>query len=245
MPRTLLAFLLLLFLASTAVAGDWRVIPIRMFLGPQIKNDSVRLINNGSEPLNLQAKATVWSQDAQGEDVYEETGDIIFFPRVLTVPPGEERLLRAGYKFPAINSEKTYRLFIEEIPSTAPGQASAVLVAVRFGLPIFIAPPSPLKSAEIDSIGISKGVFTAEISNAGNSHLLPSKILVSGKNDGGETVFTVPLKAWYILTGNKRSFSKKLTVQECRSASSLQFDFFSDSLHLTEQIPLAKSDCQP
>ena len=245
MIRSLFALLFLLCLTTTSIAGDWRVIPIRMFLGPQIKNDSVRLINSDSEPLNLQMQATVWSQNEQGEDVYEETGDIIFFPRVLTIPPGEERLLRVGYKFPAVSAEKTYRLFIEEIPNAAPGQASAVMVAVRFGLPIFIAPPSTVNSAKIEKISLSKGTFTGLVSNTGNSHLLPNKVSVSGKNTAGETVFSQDLRSWYLLNGTQRNFTGTIPPADCQGAASLHFEFLSGDLQLKEEIPLLKSDCQP
>ena len=245
MTRPLLALLILLCLTTSATAGDWRVIPIRLFLGPQIKNDSVRLINSATESLNLQMKATLWTQNDQGEDVYEETGDIIFFPRVLSIPPGEERLLRVGYKFPATTTEKTYRLFIEEIPNAAPGQASAVMVAVRFGLPIFVAPPNPLQSAAIESIMLDQGVVSAQVNNTGNIHILPSKVAISGKNATGATVFTHDLRAWYVLTGNQRSFSTTLPPNECASASSLFFEFVCGPLKLTKEMPLSKSDCQP
>ncbi len=245
MIRPLLALLFLFYFTSTTLAGDWRVIPIRLFLGPQIKNDSVRLINNASEPLNLQMNATVWSQNEQGEDVYENTSDIIFFPRVLSIPPGEERLLRVGYKFPAVAAEKTYRLFIEEIPNASPEQVSQVMVAVRFGLPIFVAPPNTKKSATIEAVNLANGEVTARVKNNGNIHLLPSKVAISGKNAAGETVFSQDMRAWYILTSNQRSFNATISPEECNNASSLHFEFVSGSLQLTDEKPLSKSDCQP
>ena len=245
MIRPLVALIFLCCFTSTALAGDWRVIPIRLFLGPQIKNDSVRLINNASEPLNLQLNATVWSQNEQGEDIYEETSDIIFFPRVLSIPPGEERLLRVGYKFPAVAAEKTYRLFIEEIPNSTPEQVSQVMVAVRFGLPIFVAPPKTEKAATIDAVTLAQGEVTARVVNNGNTHVLPNKVAVSGKNASGETLFSHDMRAWYILTGNQRSFTATIPPDECNKASSLYFEFISGSLQLTDEKPLSKSDCQP
>ncbi len=113
--RALFPFPLLL-LPVAARAGDWRVSPIRLDLGRDAKSGAVTVANDSDDRLQVQMKAYEWTQDAEGKDRYEETGEILFFPRMMILERKEEKILRAGIRVPAVAKEKTYRLFIEEIP---------------------------------------------------------------------------------------------------------------------------------
>src|SRR3972149_10232388 len=99
-----------------AFSGEFRVTPIRLDFDRGTKSGVVTIVNEGGDKLNVQMKAFEWTQNADGKDQYSETNDIIFFPRIMTLEKGEEKILRAGIKIPATTKEKTYRLFIEEIP---------------------------------------------------------------------------------------------------------------------------------
>jgi len=103
-------------LPAIAWAGEWRVTPIRLDLGKDAKNSAVTVFNRVGERLQVQMDAMEWTQDAEGKDRYKETRDILFFPRIMIFDRKGEKILRAGIKIPAIEKEKTYRLFIEEIP---------------------------------------------------------------------------------------------------------------------------------
>jgi len=234
---------MLLYTTSTCMAGDWRVIPIKMFLGPQAKSGSVRLINNAKTPLNLQVTAKTWSQDSKGKDLYVETEDIVFFPRVMTVPPGKEQVLRAGIKIPATSTEKTYRLFIEEIPEATRTGSASVTVAIRFGLPIFVAPLEDKIATDITLAELSNGIFSGEAINNGNVHFLPSRVTLSGKDSNGKEVFNDLLKPWYILAGMARSYSYEFKPEQCRNLATLRFEI-SDSTHqLFRDIPVSGDQC--
>src|SRR5512141_3469104 len=108
-------FLLVLLFPWISRAGDWRVTPIRLDLGRDAKSGAVTVFNESEERLQLQMKAFEWTQDGEGKDRNEETGDILFFPRIMIFDKQGEKILRAGIKAPALAREKTYRLFVEEI----------------------------------------------------------------------------------------------------------------------------------
>lgn len=236
---------LLLLVPLQALAGDWRVVPIRLFLNQKSRSDSVRLINSGTTPLTLQVNAATWSQSAQGEDQYQPTDELIFFPRLLTIPPGEERILRAGFKLPPAERERTYRLFIQEIPEPQPAGNSSVQIAVRFGLPVFIAPQQPKHAARIDDFSLTAGTVALLISNQGNRHVLPGSVVLTGLSADGNALYSHSLKPWYILSGNSRSYSQPLSADECRKTASLRLEFTAEDLHLVRDLQPGPGACTP
>src|SRR4030042_401109 len=114
----------------------------------------------------------VWLPVEICTDQYVETHDIIFFPRMMTLEKKEEKILRAGIKIPATTKEKTYRLFIEEIPGPRKAEGVNVAIAIRFGVPIFVKPFKDDAKGVIEKIELSKGVLNVHVKNAGNVHLI-------------------------------------------------------------------------
>lgn len=234
-----------LLLPASSKAGDWRVIPIRLDLDHKVKSGVVRLINNAETKLTLQLSAAEWTQDAEGADQYAETAEIIFFPKILTIPPGEERILRAGIKIPAVKEEKTYRIFIEEIPEPRAQGSSAVTVAIRFGLPIFVAPLQPQPQGEIRAARLVDGTFLAQVFNSGNVHLQATELLVLGIDAGGKEIFRYPLKPWYLLAGASRTYSLPIPPEECARADKLSFELSSARVKVVETLAVDGAGCAP
>src|SRR4030042_1339973 len=116
------ALFCLFLIASIAFSGEFRVTPIRLDFDRGTKSGVITIVNEAAEKLNVQMKAFEWTQNPDGKDQYTETNDIIFFPRIMSLEKSEEKILRAGIKIPATTREKTYRLFIEEIPEPKKGE---------------------------------------------------------------------------------------------------------------------------
>ena len=139
-PQFLLGRLACLALAAAsfaAYAGEFGVSPIRLDLDKSVSTGVIAVSNDGDTPLNFQARAMLWTQDAAGQDRYEDTQALVYFPRQFQIPPHEKRVVRIGYRSPALKLEQAYRLFIEEIPDAKPrSNQTAVNVAARFGVPV-------------------------------------------------------------------------------------------------------------
>jgi fimbrial chaperone protein len=213
-PRWLLNaiifLLVIVLLPSVGDAGQFRVAPIRLDFDHKARSGVINVINEGQDPLQVQMKAYEWTQDAAGKDKYVETQDIIFLPRIMRIEQDETRLVRAGIRVPATTKEKTYRLFIEEIPdATQKAPGAQIKVAIRFGVPVFAKPLQETLAAEIDEIKLAGGTVSVAVKNAGNTHVFTRSITIRALGGDGAETFSQELSGWYQLAGVSRSYSRQ------------------------------------
>jgi fimbrial chaperone protein len=231
--------------ASIAISGEFRVTPIRLDFDRGMRSGVITIVNEGGDKLNVQMRAFEWSQDADGKDQYTETNDIIFFPRIMSLDKKEEKILRAGIKMPATTKEKTYRLFIEEIPEPKKGEGVNVAIAIRFGVPIFVKPLKEELKGEIEKVDLSKGVLNALIRNKGNTHFIIQSIDIKGKNMKGEEIFSKELSGWYLLSGVSRPYATPLPEETCRALSRLDIEAKTDRFKLNGKLDVNQAMCIP
>ena len=93
----------------------------------------------------MQVDAVSWHQDYEGEDQYEPTTEILAFPPIFTIQPGQSQLVRIGLMAPQpAELEKAYRLYFTELPPpVSEAQSTALRMRLRVGIPVFSAPLSP------------------------------------------------------------------------------------------------------
>jgi fimbrial chaperone protein len=241
-------FLLIFVLPSKGYPGQWRVAPVRIHLDRQARSSVVTVVNEGEDTIHLQGKAMEWSQDPEGKDVFQETGDLIFFPRILMLKKGEQKIIRTGIRVPATSREKTYRLFIEEIPQPKKDTSGAtqLTVAIRFGIPVFVKPLKEEPAAELTSLKLTKGNLSAVVGNTGNVHFRITEIAVKGKNGKGEETFSEKLNGWYLLAGAARFYSTPIPAGKCASTEQLDITVSTDTkITLNRQLNVDKTQCLP
>jgi fimbrial chaperone protein len=235
--------LVIVCIPSYSFAGEWRVKPIRIDLDKNAKSGIVTIINEGTEKLNVQMKAMEWTQDAEGKDVYIDTEDLIFFPKLMTIDKQEERILRAGIKIPAVAKEKTYRLFVEEIPAPKKSEGINVAIAIRFGVPIFVRPIKAEPKGEIQKVEFAKGVALVVVNNTGNVHFMINTVRIKGKNDKGEEIFSKDINGWYLLNGSSRHYSTPVPKELCKDISKIDVQVVTDEITLSGQVNVDKTMC--
>jgi fimbrial chaperone protein len=155
--RLLVSFLVAFaVLPVPAAAGGFGVTPIRIELDRGTKSGAITVANDeDSEAQRLQIKLSEWTQGANGKDEYRDSEDLLYFPRLMTLDKGEQKMVRVGLRVPATAQEKTYRLFIEQLPAPPPpgGTPGArIAIAVRFGVPIFVKPAKEEVRGEIEKM---------------------------------------------------------------------------------------------
>lgn len=240
-----LAALVLLLCPGAALSGEWRVAPIRLDLGRDAKTGVITVTNELPEKLEVQLKAMEWTQDAEGKDAYAESGDLVFFPKLMMFTKAESRVVRAGIKIPAAAREKVYRLFIEEIPGPAKSEGTSVAIAIRFGVPVFVKPLKEDPKGELGPIGMTRGKASVLVKNTGNVHIVINAVRIKGTNAKGEEVFSRELAGWYLLAGASRTYATELPPEICPNVARLAVEVKADKYNLTGSVDAAKSMCAP
>jgi fimbrial chaperone protein len=228
-------------------AGEFQVSPIMMDLGKTAKSGVVTVSNVGNEKINLQVQAMAWKQDNKGKDHYSDSTDIVYFPKIISLEKGGGQMIRVGMKGAPPQSEKTYRLYIEEIPQPRKAEKgkAQVAIAIRFGVPVFIKPASESLKGLVDPITVVKGTATALVRNTGNVHFRITTVTITGRTADGQQVFTKEIKGWYLLAGAERSYSAPIPLDVCRRLEQIQFDIKADVLTLSGSHHINKEMCLP
>lgn len=219
-------------------AGEFTVEPFRLEMGPRQRSGVFTVTNVGSEPLNFQVRLSEWTQDSEGKDIYSETADIVFYPRIISVKGGERQIIRVGANKPIVAREKSYRLFIEEMPSQAPPgvtKGAQVTVRISFAPPIFVRPAKVLAQATIESLALDKSKIKVAVRNAGNVHVRFRSVIFKGIDRDGNEVFSKKVDGWYVLSGVSRTFDTQVPDDVCAKVSLLDVTVEADDLALHEQ----------
>ena len=232
-------------LPLSALAGEWQVIPIRLDLSAAAKSGVLTVKNRSDDTLNMQLKAFEWSQDLDGKDNYKETADLIFMPKIATLDKQGEQVVRVGVRIPATSREKTYRLFIEELPKPRKAESSSIAIAIRFGVPIFVEPLKEEIKGAIEKVESVKGELSASILNNGTSHFNISSVNFRLRNVKGEELFSKDVKGWYLLSGVSRRYVMAFPADLCKEAAVAEIDMKSDRLDLKKRVDMNAANCAP
>jgi fimbrial chaperone protein len=218
-------------MASSALAASFSVEPTRIFLKdvPQI----VLKVGNASESeVFIQTELMTWAQQDE-KDVYTTSRDILVSPPMFKISPGGEQTVRVRLmRRDASKLERTYRLFLQEVPQARSSQAM-VSTSLKMGVPIFIQP------AEIDSAQfvwrVTRTVdgVRVHVSNTTNSHIQFTGLKLStadGTVLSDEKIFT------YVLPGQVYHWDIKLKQPILANRLLLQASSDRDDIKVTVDL---------
>ncbi|PKO60650.1 MAG: molecular chaperone, partial [Betaproteobacteria bacterium HGW-Betaproteobacteria-17] len=132
--------------ALSAQAGSLSVMPVVVALSDHKVREAITVTNQGDERVTTHVDVVSWTQ-SDGKDVFAPTTDVLLNPGVFTLEPGQVQVLRLGWrgKVP-LDTERTYRILLREVPPAAPAQRSPgalpsqVRVLLELRIPIYVAP---------------------------------------------------------------------------------------------------------
>jgi fimbrial chaperone protein len=241
--RISIFFTVLLLAAYPALAGDFQVSPITLELAQGVNSGVFTVINEGQEKINFQITLSEWTQDSTGKDVYSESTDIIFFPKIMTLEVGEQRVIRVGLKGSRGLLEKTYRIFIEQIPSREKSTGVNIAVSIRFAPPIFVKPAEIKAGGAIDTIALAKGKISAIVRNTGNVHFRMTSILIKGRSVSGAEVFVKEIAGWYLLNHVARNIEASFPQEKCKELSSIEIEAKTEKFNLNGKLDVQRGMC--
>ena len=235
--------LAMLLSASGASAATFTVNPTQIFLSGKTTTALLTLRNDSEEILRFQLTAFGWQQTPAGEITLTPTQDVVFFPALLTLAPKEERRIRVGSTVPAAAQERTYRIFVEELPQSDGARANAVRVLTKMGIPIFIRPAKEVATADLRDLALRAGSLSFSLANRGSVHFVPQRVVVRAAGASGERLAEQELKAWYILAGGRREFEVVTPAEQCARVASLSVEVAFDANVLEERLQTPGGTC--
>lgn len=225
-------------------AAEFSVSPIRLHLEPGARSAAVTVSNDDVRPLRMQLRLVRWTQDADGVDVHQDSDELVYFPRMMSVPPGEKRLVRVGLKTPAGATERSYRLYLDELPEPAEGArpaASGVSFTIRFALPVFLpAAIAAKQSGAIESLTLRDGKLRVAVRNSGNRNFRIAS--VAARSPAG---FVAEAPGWYLLAGASRVHTIEIPPEVCRGLRRLDVTVKAEELSLEGGLDVERRMCAP
>lgn len=222
-----------------AEAGSLSVNPIRLDLDDAHPTSAMTLENKGSGAVVVQLRLMRWLAEGEAER-YEPTDDIVATPPIMTIRPGQPQVVRVGLnRAPDAQRELAYRLFLEEVPPPPTLGYQGVQVAIRIGVPVFVAPEKAARPALRWRLRAGKDHSTVTLSagNEGDAHVKLVRISLKGSQPDRE--LAAQAVAAYLLPGQAKQwqFRLKESLAEGRVRLSAESDQGTSDVDLEVEAP--------
>lgn len=245
------SLVLLLSLALGQGAPTWAstftVDRVQIFLSGRAKSDGITVRNVSAETLRFQLSVSGWDQTPHGEMALASTQDIVFFPPLFSLTPGEERHIRIASATPPGASEKTYRLFIEELPTLGAGAPGGppgqVTIRTRLGIPIFLRPSTEVAGGRLEALSLRDGRISFVVRNTGTVHFLVQAVSITGYGSTDDVVVQGALEGWYILAGGTRQYDLDLPANKCAAVKVVSLEVRTAQATFTERLEVSPNAC--
>jgi fimbrial chaperone protein len=227
---------------GVAHAGTFAVEPTTIDLATRGVPAELTISNRGKLAARFEAKVVTWRQDADGTMQFAPTTDLVVYPTLFTVEPGGKRSIRIATTSGPTANERSYRIFVEELPPLRAGvdlaasTTTSISMRTRMGVPIFVAPMKAQIRGEVRGVVGGDGVQVS-IENRGTLHVKAATVRVIAKNQDGSVVFDRSQKSWYVLAAGTRTHTLAFEAGECAQIRELAIDATTD--HGTWKTTLA------
>ena len=214
--------------ATEAPAGSFQVNPIRVDMTKGATTAAITVRNDGEEPIVVQSSVVKWSQD-NGQEVYAPTTEALVTPPIMTVPPGGEQIVRVGLRRgPDPQRELAYRLYLQEVPPPPKPGFTGLQVALRVGLPVFVAPGAPaIRRLEWSAQIGQDGAIRLAAQNTGNAHVQITDFEL-GLPGAGEPIAHESTLA-YVLAGQRRQWTLPAPPDRVKSVTEFRLKAYTDA----------------
>jgi fimbrial chaperone protein len=220
--------LALSLVTAEAPAGSFQVNPIRVDMTKGATTAAITVRNDGEEPIVVQSSVVKWTQD-NGQEVYAPTTEALVTPPIMTVPPGGEQIVRVGLRRgPDPQRELAYRLYLQEVPPPPKPGFTGLQVALRVGLPVFVAPGAPgIRRLEWSAQIGQDGAIRLAAQNTGNAHVQVTdfELALPGASEPIAHESTLA----YVLAGQRRQWTLPAPPDRVKSVSEFRLKAYTDA----------------
>jgi fimbrial chaperone protein len=239
--------------ARNADAAAFNVKPTQIHLSARATSGLLDIRNESAETLRFQLSVFSWNQSDKGEMQLAPTQDVVFFPALMSLAPGEARKIRVGTSMPAGPLERSYRIFVEELPplvkaKDAKDGHTQIRVLTRMGIPIFVEPTAASAATapgRIEPRTVRGDKLTFEVKNTGNVHFQVRQARVLGLGAANENLFERAVPGWYVLAGGSRVFEVQPPKGVCGKTKELAFEVETEKATLQSRLDTRGGICGP
>ena len=228
-----------------ASAADFMVEPVVMTL-PAKGTTQITVTNRDNTTVNFQVRGFKWDESVDGKTDLAAAPDLVYFPKQFALKPGEGRKIRLGVNTAPGPKERSYRLFIEELPpASVPNSAGGehIVVRTQVGLAVFTPATTATTSATLGTPAATANRLTVSVVNNGTVHILLKRVHVTAKDKAGSVLLNAELPGWYVLPGNTRAFAYALPAGACAKLGSVTVDASSDRTALVKTFDSISAGC--
>lgn len=219
-------------LHDAAHAGSLTVAPVRVTMDETRPVETMTIRNDGDEPARLQMRAYQWRQE-DGNDILEETQDIVINPRLFEVNGGAQQTARLGLRISRSEEERSYRILIDQIPSSPKPSAGKIRALLRISIPVFIPAGTSSGSARWALSSAPDGNAVITVQNGRNSHLQIRHIDLLDENGGAITGSDMSI---YILPGAERAIMLDLPDGPAIPGRAFRLNIITDEGEMTVPV---------
>jgi fimbrial chaperone protein len=122
-------------------AASLQVAPVSVEVTAPGAASTLKLRNEGTQPLDAQIRVFRWSQ-VDGVDTLTPADEVVASPPQVSLRSRTDyvvRIVRTSKE--PVAKEETYRLLIDELPTRAGPGAATVTIALRYSIPVFFTAP--------------------------------------------------------------------------------------------------------
>jgi fimbrial chaperone protein len=230
-------------------AASLNVAPVRVQLTPARPIAALTLGNNDEAEVAVQAQVFAWSQE-NGQDVYAPTSEVLVNPAIFRIPPKGQQIVRLGLQVPAAEIERSYRIFLQQLPREQPPSADAgggarLQTLLRIGIPMFV-PATPLRQHNLqwrlEAASSPHGGPVLHADNQGSEHVQLTRVVV--RRAGGNDLASKTL-SHYVLAGRSSSLPLQLPALAPDTVLHIEADSDTPSPLPTAVLSVPRADAKP
>src|SRR2546425_2088988 len=169
-------------LPTSLQAASLQVSPVSIEVPAPGAAATLKLRNEGTNPLNAQIRVFRWIQ-VNGEEKLEPTDDVVASPPITNLAPKTDytvRLVRVTRR-PVTNGE-SYRLLVDELPDPTTQRNRVVTLVLRYSIPVFFYPRDPAEAKLTWAVEQRNGRAYVSATNSGDRHVRVSTLKLSDGN---------------------------------------------------------------
>lgn len=188
----------------SSLAASLQVAPISVSFSSQEKAKEIWLTNTSEQPIRAQTRVLAWSQ-AAGQDQLSSTRDLVASPSITEIKAGEQQLIRIIRMAPQnAAAEQTYRLLIDELPSSGqPDAQTGLQLLLQYSIPVFMQPAAGIAVrngvTQLNQVEFQYRNSQLAVKNNAGSHIRISEL--SYINPNGEKIPLINGLVGYALAG--------------------------------------------